>query len=106
MTIASSTLQVRRIPQDMVVLASNLAAMFDPLHIEKPNEFHIDRPWGEYMLWGYGLHACFGAYVNRAVIPLILKPLLARPSLRRAPRGRFHGGDTPPFPQHFVLESD
>ena len=36
------------------------------------------------MLWGYGLHNCFGAHINRVTLPSILKPLLARTGLRRA----------------------
>ena len=59
-----------------MVLASNLSAMFDPLKIEAPESFRTDRPWGDYILWGYGMHTCFGAYINRAVMPAILKPLL------------------------------
>ncbi|PWB84084.1 MAG: cytochrome P450 [Methylocystaceae bacterium] len=106
-TIAASTLRARKIPKGTLVFAANLSAMFDPLHIEAPNEFRVDRPWGDYILWGYGLHTCFGAYINRAVIPAILQPVLARPNLRRAPgsAGQIDGGGTP-FPQHFVLESD
>jgi cytochrome P450 len=107
-TIAASTLRARRIPQGTMVLASNLSAMFDPLHISEPEEFRVDRPWGDYILWGYGLHTCFGAYINRAVIPALLRPVLARPNLRRAAdaAGQIDCGDTPAFPQHFVLESD
>jgi cytochrome P450 len=107
-TIAASTLRAARIPKGTMVLAANLSAMFDPLHMKEPDEFRVDRPWGDYILWGYGLHTCFGAYINRAVIPAMLKPVLARPNLRRAAgaAGQIDGGDTPPFPQHFVLESD
>jgi len=48
------------------------------------------------------MHTCFGAYINAAVMPVILKPLLAKPGLRRAPgaAGHIDGGGTP-FPQHF-----
>jgi len=105
--IAANTFRARKIPEGAMVLAANLSAMFDPLKIERPNEFRVDRPWGEYILWGYGLHTCFGAYINRAVIPAILRPVLARPKLRRAAgsAGQIDGGGTP-FPQHFVVESD
>src|SRR4030095_5660607 len=85
-TIAAGSLRARKIPKGTMVLASNLSAMFDPLKIEAPESFRIDRPWGEYMLWGYGMHTCFGAHINRAVMPAILKPLLAKPGLRRAAR--------------------
>jgi cytochrome P450 len=104
-TIAAGSLRARKIPKGTMVLASNLSAMFDPLKIEAPESFRIDRPWGEYMLWGYGMHTCFGAYINRAVTPAILKPLLAKPGLRRAAgnAGRIDRGGTP-FPQHFSVE--
>jgi cytochrome P450 len=105
--IAAGSPRARRIPKGTMVLAANLSAMFDPLKIEAPEEFRTDRPWGDYMLWGYGLHTCFGAYINRAVIPAILKPLIAKPGLRRASgsAGRIDGGGTP-FPQHFSVEWD
>jgi cytochrome P450 len=106
-TIAAGTLRARNIPKGSMVLAMNLSAMLDPLRIEAPESFRTDRPWGEYMLWGYGMHACFGAYINRAVIPAILKPLLAKPGLRRGgpggDAGRIDSGGTP-FPQHFSVE--
>jgi cytochrome P450 len=103
--IAAGTLRARNIPKGTMVLAMNLSAMFDPLRIEAPESFRTDRPWGEYMLWGYGMHTCFGAYINRAVMPAILKPLLAKPGLRRAAgdAGRIDSGGTP-FPQHFSVE--
>jgi cytochrome P450 len=103
--IAAGSLRARSIAKGTMVLALNLSAMFDPLKIEAPESFRTDRPWGEYMLWGYGMHACFGAHINRAVIPAILKPLLAKPGLRRAAgdAGRIEYGGTP-FPQSFSVE--
>jgi cytochrome P450 len=103
--IAAGHFRACKIPKDTMVLASNLSAMFDPLKIEAPESFRTDRPWGEYMLWGYGLHACFGAHINRAVLPAILKPLVTRPGLRRAAgaAGQIDTGGTQ-FPKHFVVE--
>jgi cytochrome P450 len=105
--IAAGTMRARKIPRGTMVLAANLSAMFDPLKIEAPETFRTNRPWGEYILWGYGMHTCFGAYINRAVMPAILKPLLAKPGLRRAAgdAGRVDSGGTP-FPQHFSVEWD
>ena len=106
-TIAEGTLRARRIAKGMMVLASNLSAMFDPAVVDAPAEFRSGRPWEIYMLWGYGLHRCFGDAINRAAIPALLKPLLAERGLRRAggAAGRIDGGGTP-FPQHFVVEGD
>jgi len=105
--IAAGNFRARKIPKDTMVLASNLSAMFDWLKIEAPESFRTDRPWGDYILWGYGMHGCFGAYINRAVLPAILKPLLVKPGLRRAAgdAGQIDTGGTQ-FPKHFVVEWD
>lgn len=105
--IARSTLRALTVPAGTMVLAANLSAMFDPLKLASPAAFRTDRPWDDYILWGDGLHTCFGAQVNHALIPTILKPLLAKPGLRRAvgPASRIDSGGTP-FPVHFVVEFD
>ena len=105
--VARSTLRGRAIPQGTLVFASNFAAMFDRYGVPEPNAFRTDRPWETYIHWGVGLHTCFGAAINRAVIPAMLKPLLARPNLRRAEgaAGQVDTGGTP-FPQHFTVEFD
>ena len=105
--IARGTLRARTIPKGTMVMAANLSAMFDPLRVDAPDEFRIDRPWGIYLLWGYGMHTCFGAHINRAILPQILKPLLKLNNLRRAPgaAGQIDAGGTP-FPQHMILRFD
>jgi len=105
--IASGTLRARKIRKDTMVLATTLSAMFDPLEVPDATSFRIDRPWETYILWGYGLHACFGAHINRAVLPAMLKPLLAQRNLRRAEgaRGQLDQAGTP-FPQHLHLQFD
>lgn len=92
-----------RIPEGTMVLAANLSAMFDPFALEAPETFRTDRPWGNYMLWGYGMHSCFGGHINRAVIPQILKPLLQREGLRRVSAVDGAGS---PFPAHFRVAFD
>ncbi len=103
--IAARTLRSRRIPKDSLVFAANLSAMFDPWRLEDPKSFRTDRPWEHYILWGYGLHTCFGAHINRAVIPVLLRPLLAQGPVRRAEgaAGRIDTEGTP-FPVHFSVE--
>jgi hypothetical protein len=49
------------------------------------------------MYWGYGLHTCFGQYINQVQIPRILEPLLARPELRRAQGEQGKLGSDGPF---------
>lgn len=106
-TIARGFLRARTIPEGTMVLASNLSAMFDPQWLQSPTTFRTDRPGDSYILWGNALHTCFGAHINAAAIPGILKPLLRRQGLRREEGilGRIDTGSTP-FPQHFVIRFD
>jgi cytochrome P450 len=73
------------IPKGTGVFAATLSAMFDGRKVDQPEEFRTDRPPYVYMHFGYGLHSCFGRYINQVQIPGILKPLLACKNLRRAP---------------------
>jgi|HubBroStandDraft_1064217.scaffolds.fasta_scaffold03856_3 cytochrome P450 len=84
-TVARGHLRSVTIPKGASVIAATQSAMFDDSKVDRPNEFRTDRPPYVYMHWGYGLHACFGQYINQIQIPGILKPLLASGSVRRAP---------------------
>jgi len=103
--IAANTLRAVRVPQGSMVMAANLSAMFDPLRLVDPETFHAGRPWDHYILWGDGMHKCFGAHINQVLIPAILKPLLRQRGLRRATgdSGQIDCAKTP-FPVHMVLE--
>ncbi|MGG5886589.1 cytochrome P450 [Falsiroseomonas sp. HC035] len=101
--IARGTLRARMVPQGAMVLAANLSAMFDPIALDQPETFRADRPAHAYILWGYGMHTCFGAHINQAVIPQLLKPLLRCQGLRRT--GPVDGAGTP-FPVHFPVAFD
>jgi cytochrome P450 len=105
--IARGTLRARRIPKDTMVLVANLSAMFDDWSIPDADAFRLDRPWSSYILFGYGMHTCFGEAINRAVMPQILKPLLAGGNLRRATGkpGELDRQGTP-FPVHMEVEFD
>jgi len=105
--IARSSLRTMTVKKGQMVFAANFSAMFDRFDIPAPNEFRTDRSWETYIHWGYGMHTCFGGAINRAVIPAILKPLLLRKNLRRAPggAGEIDTGGTS-FPQHFTVEFD
>jgi cytochrome P450 len=102
-TIAEGELRACHIKKGAMVLASNLSAMFDPAVVEHPDSFRTDRPWDIYMLWGYGLHRCFGDAINQAIIPALLTPLLAGAPLTRAPGAAGHPDKATPFPQHFTV---
>jgi cytochrome P450 len=105
--VAPATLRRVRIRKGQIVFAANASGCFDRFEITQPNRFRTDRRWDTYILWGYGLHTCFGANINRAVIPAILKPLLIQRNLRRAggAAGQIALGPTG-FPEHFHVEFD
>jgi cytochrome P450 len=88
------------------VLAATQSAMFDERFVEAPNEFRVDRPEYASMMWGYGLHTCFGQFINRVQIPGVLKPLLCRTNLRRAQGEAGQLGYTGPFPTRLGVEFD
>jgi cytochrome P450 len=83
-TVAKGKMHATLIPRGTTVIAATQSAMFDDTIVDAPNEFRTGRPEYAYMHFGYGLHTCFGQYLNRVQIPGILKPLLKRKGLRRA----------------------
>lgn len=93
--LASGTRHATPIRKGLRVLAATQSAMFDSRRIPKPWRFDPARPESHSMVFGYGLHRCLGAAIASAVLPAILKPLLRRPTLARAPgtagRRRFYG---------------
>lgn len=103
-TIARGTWRAMTIPAGTMVLACNYSAMFDPMQVENANHFWPGRPWRDYIIWGYGMHTCAGAYINSALLPVMLRPLLCQPHLRRSPgaKGQIDRGATP-FPVHLEL---
>jgi cytochrome P450 len=94
--IAESTFRAAKVKKGMMVFAANHSAMFDGLDVDAPQVFRADRDFTTYIHWGYGLHRCFGDAINKAVIPAILMPLVAKPGLERT--GPREDGGTP-FPQ-------
>lgn len=98
--IARGTRRHQHIPAGTMVLASNLSAMFDPFAVPDAESFIAGRPWDAYMLWGYGMHTCFGQHINRAVLPQLLKPVFKLQGLaaEAAPNG-----EGTPFPAHFPI---
>ena len=93
-----------KVRKGAMVLASNLSAMFDPAVVDHPDSFRTDRPWDIYILWGYGLHRCFGDAINQAIIPALMTPLLAGAPLNRVGGAAGHPDKATPFPQHFTVE--
>jgi len=58
--------------------------MHDGRRVPRPDTFDPTRRPYQYMHFGYGLHTCFGVYINMALLPLMLKPVLQPKNLQRA----------------------
>ena len=84
-TIAAGTQRARTVPAGATVLAAFASAMMDERRLPDPKVFNPRRLAYEYIHFGHGLHECFGRHINRATLHLMLKPLLKRSNLRRAP---------------------
>jgi len=83
-TIAEGTPRATRVPAGASVMACFQSAMMDDRRVADPKRFDPTRPPGDYVHFGHGMHECFGRFINRATLHLMVKPLLARPNLRRA----------------------
>jgi cytochrome P450 len=103
-TIAAGTPRATRIRKGAKLLAGTQSAMFDERRVIRPNEFNPNRPASNFMLFGYGLHWCLGAFIAEVQITQTLKALLLTKGLRRAPgkAGQLHL--LGPFPEHLVVE--
>jgi cytochrome P450 len=84
-TVARGTGRATTIPKGATVLAAFASAMMDDRRICEPRRFKPGRLPYEYIHFGNGMHECFGRYINHATLHRMLKPLLRRPNLRRAP---------------------
>jgi len=84
------------------------SAMFDSKAFPDPNTFRLDRVYETYILFGWGMHRCFGEYVNRIELPEICMALLKLPNLRRVKgsEGTITYDTTDTFPDRYVLEFD
>jgi cytochrome P450 len=97
-TIAAGTDRETKVKAGSTVFAATLSAMHDETAIDAPEEFRVDRPWSDYMLFGHGMHTCYGQQIVRRQLPALATALLEGPKIERA-RGedgelRFDG----PFP--------
>jgi cytochrome P450 len=100
--LAKGSFHATTIPKGTSVVAATQSAMFDGRIVDDPSQFRTNRPEYLNMHFGYGLHTCFGQYVNRVQIPGILKPLLKRKGLRRTGDLQYDG----PFPSSLPVALD
>ena len=82
--VAGGTWRAKTILKGTRVLAATRSAMLDGRRVSDPATFRIDRPDYDYFHFGYGMHECFGLYMNRVMVPAICKALLKR-NPRRVP---------------------
>ena len=105
-TIAAGTDRETEVKAGSTVFAATLSAMHDETAIDEPGEFRVDRPWSDYMLFGHGLHTCYGQQIVRAQLPALATALLEGPRIRRARGGdgrlRFDG----PYPSGLTVRFD
>lgn len=104
--IAEGTDRETNVKAGSTVFAATLSAMHDERAVEDPDEFRTDRPWSDYMLFGYGMHTCYGQQIVRAQLPAMAQALFEGPRLERARGGdgrlRFEG----PFPSGLTVRFD
>lgn len=105
-TIAAGTDRETTVKEGSTVFAATLSAMHDERAIDDPDAFRTDRPWSDYMLFGHGLHTCYGQQIVRAQLPALASALFEGPALERARGGdgrvRFEG----PFPSGLTVRFD
>ena len=74
-----------KIPKGRNLFLHLQSAMLDGSKVIEADSFRLDRPAYIYMHYGYGLHTCFGQYINSVQISRILQAVLKLKGLRRAP---------------------
>jgi cytochrome P450 len=104
--IAAGTPRERKVKKGANVMAALASAMMDERQVPEPRRFDPMREPPEFMHFGSGHHTCFGIHINKAILPGMLKPLLKRPNLRRAPGKAGHLSKRGPFSHALHVEYD
>jgi cytochrome P450 len=104
--IAAGTNRATEVKAGSTVFAATLSAMHDERAVSEPDEFRVDRPWREYMLFGHGLHTCYGQQIVRHQLPALAQALLEGPRIRRAHGRDGHLRFAGPFPSGLTVRFD
>jgi cytochrome P450/glutathione S-transferase len=106
-TLKGNGTKVYTIAPKTKVFALTAAAMFDPAAFPDPKKFDPERN-AVYMNYGYGLHECYGKYINAVTISELVAAVLRLKNVRREPgrAGRGTGLHQGPFPTNFVVAFD
>jgi len=102
--IAAGTPRAVTVPKDKTVLVASSSAMMDERRVPDPMRFDSHRASDQYIHFGLDHHQCFGIHMNNALLPLMLKALLKRQNLRRAPGTRGHLSKRGPFADQLWVE--
>jgi len=98
-TIAPGTERETEVKAGSTVYVGTLSAMHDERAIDDPEAFRVDRPWSDYMLFGFGLHTCYGQQIVRHQLPAMMTALLEGAPIERASSLKFEG----PFPSQMAV---
>jgi cytochrome P450 len=101
--LANGTTRARLVPGGTRVLASPLAAMFDPEPVPAPWHFHVGRSPDEYLHFGYGDRHCFGRYIADMAMMEVLRAVLRLPELARAAGSKGRINYQGPAPRSLVV---
>lgn len=99
-TLAKGSLRATKIKKGTPVIALTQSAMMDGSQVSNPKSFRLDRPDYHYLHFGYGMHTCFGYYINMVQIPMVLKAILKCENLTREPGDAGKMELRGPFPSH------
>jgi len=88
--IAKGTAHARMAPAGYTLLASPLAAMYDPGEFPHPWHFSTERCLKNYIHFGCGPRLCFGKYVADVLLVETISALLRLNGLKRASGSRGH----------------
>src|SRR5204862_2051277 len=100
--IAAGTERETTVKAGSTVFAATLSAMHDERAIPDPEDFKVDRPYSDYMLFGHGLHTCYGQQIVKNQLPALMTALLEGPTIKRAGKLKWDG----PFPSSMAVRFD
>jgi cytochrome P450 len=101
--LADSTFRQKKLEKGTTVFILTASAMMDERRVPDAGSFDPNRSPNDRLLFGYGLHQCFGIHMNQKLMPLMLKPLLKRQGLRRADGPAGHLRKQSVFPDRMTV---
>jgi len=104
--LAKGTDRATSVPAGRLVYIAAGSAMMDEIAIDSPREFRLDRPLDNYLHLGWGLHRCFGRAIAQVLMVEMVKALVTRKNLRRAPGAAGQPAFDGPFLESFSVVFD